>query len=241
MNYIRILAFAVFGLTTCLPTTAPAASRAADTCLANVVADLQVQWPKNSTVNIVAFGHSVPAGYGQTPRVIKRDAYPRQLEDALAERFPYAVFNVITAAVGGENSTSGVLRVQRDVIDHHPRVVLIDYGLNDRDMPLAQSRQNLTSIINAARTAGACPVLLTPTWEVGAAPESPGDQLGRQAAMIRALGLVEGVPVADSMQAFLAFKGDKKALMAQPNHPSRAGHALVLQQLLPLFAPRRTP
>lgn len=241
MNYVRILSFAVFGLTTCLPTPAPAAARAADSCLANVVADLQVQWPKNSTVNIVAFGHSVPAGYGLTPRVIKRDAYPRQLEDALADRFPYAVFNVITAAVGGENSTSGVVRVQRDVLDHHPRVVLIDYGLNDREMPLAQSRKNLTSIIKAARAAGACPVLLTPTWEVGAAPDAPGDKLGGQAAMIRALGLAEGVPVADSLQAFVAFKGDRKALMAQPNHPNRAGHTLVLQQLLPLFAPHRIP
>ncbi len=196
---------------------------------------MQVQWPKNNAVNIVAFGHSVPAGYGVTPRVQKRDAYPRQLEDALADRYPFAVLNVITAGVGGEDSSTGLGRLQRDVIDHHPRVVLIDYGLNDRGLSLAQSRQNLTTIIRDARAAGACPVLLTPTWDTDASPTAPGDKLGAQAAMIRALGAAERVPVADSLQAFVSFKGDRKTLMAQSNHPNRAGHALVLQQLLPLF------
>jgi lysophospholipase L1-like esterase len=227
----RILAAAALGLSALLPVSA----FAADACLARVVADLQVQWPKNSNVNIVAFGHSVPAGFGVTPKVQKRDAYPRQLEDALADRFPYAVLNVITAGVGGESSAKGLARVQRDVMDHHPRVVLIDYALNDRGLPLAQSRQNLTTIIRAARAAGACPVLLTPTWDTDASPTSPGDKLGAQAAMIRALGAAERVPVADSLQAFISFKGDRKTLMAQSNHPNRAGHALVVRQLLPLF------
>ncbi|HHA2804365.1 TPA: SGNH/GDSL hydrolase family protein [Stenotrophomonas maltophilia] len=226
-----ILAAAALGLSALLP--APAF--AADACLARVVSDLQAQWPNNATVNIVAFGHSVPAGYGLTPKVQKRDAYPRQLEDALADRFPYAVLNVITAGVGGENSAKGLARVQRDVVDHHPRVVLIDYALNDRSLPLAQSRQNLTTIIRAARAAGACPVLLTPTWDTDASPTAPGDKLGAQAAMIRSLGAAERVPVADSLQAFVSFKGDRKTLMAQSNHPNRAGHALVVRQLLLLL------
>ena len=234
MNSIRILAGAAFGLFMFLPATAFAAGPA-DSCLARVVADLKVQWPNNSAVNIVAFGHSVPAGYGLTPKVQKRDAYPRQLEDALADRFPYAVLNVITSGVGGETSAQGLGRLQRDVIDHHPRVVLIDYALNDRGLPLAQSRQNLTTIIRATRAAGGCPVLLTPTWDTTASPASPGDKLAAQAAMIRALGAAERVPVADSLQAFMAFKGDKNTLMAQSNHPNRAGHALVLKRLLPLF------
>ncbi|MEW2929575.1 SGNH/GDSL hydrolase family protein [Stenotrophomonas maltophilia] len=91
-------------------------------------------------MDIVAFGHSVPAGFGVTPAVHKRDAYPRQLEDALADAYPHAVLNVITSAVGGENSQQGRDRFQRGVLDLHPRVVLIDYGLNDRALPLLLAR-----------------------------------------------------------------------------------------------------
>jgi acyl-CoA thioesterase-1 len=208
-------------------------------CLQAVVHDLQVDWPRNATINIVAFGHSVPAGYGVTPKVQKRDAYPRLLEDALADRFPHAVLNVITAGVGGENSTQGLSRLQRDVIDHHPRVVLIDYGLNDRGLPLAESRRNLAAVIDGVRTAGACPVLLTPTLDTQASPDAPGDKLAEQAQMIRDLGEAQGVPVADSLKAFAEFPGKRESLMAQFNHPNRAGHALVLQQLLPLFEPSK--
>ncbi|MCU1128544.1 hypothetical protein JAK51_20255 [Stenotrophomonas maltophilia] len=204
-------------------------------CLDAVVQDLQATWPGNHTINIVAFGHSVPAGYGVTPTVHKRDAYPRLLEDALAEAYPYAVLNVIGAGIGGENSSAGLQRFQHDALDHHPRVVLIDYGLNDRALPLDVSRQNLSSMIEATRAVGACPVLLTPTWDTQADPANVGDALAIQASMIRELGTRLQVPVADSLQAFLDFKGNRATLMAQFNHPNRAGHQLVLARLQPLF------
>jgi lysophospholipase L1-like esterase len=204
-------------------------------CLEAVVQDLQTTWPGNHTINIVAFGHSVPAGYGVTPTVHKRDAYPRLLEDMLAEAYPYAVLNVIGAGVGGENSSAGLQRFQHDALDHHPRVVLIDYGLNDRSLPLDVSRQNLSSMIEATRAAGACPILLTPTWDTQADPGNAGDALALQAAMIKQLGARLQVPVADSLQAFLEFKGDRATLMDQFNHPNRAGHQLVLARLQPLF------
>ena len=225
------------------PTSAPApammraAAPTGPQCLKHVIRDLQVEWPSNSTVNIVAFGHSVPAGYGIAPIVHKRDAYPRLLEDALATAYPHAVLNVITAAVGGEDSTRGLVRFQRDALDHHPRVILIDYGLNDRGLELHESARNLSAMISAARAAGACPVLLTPTWDMQATPELPGDKLLAQAIMIRNLGALTDVPVADSLAAFQAYSGDRAQLMAQFNHPNRKGHQLVLEKLIPLFVP----
>lgn len=205
-------------------------------CLARVIDDLTVAWPDNHAINIVAFGHSVPAGYGRTPQVQKTDAYPRLLEDALAAAYPHAVLNVITAGVGGENSTQGRARFQRDALDHHPRVVLIDYGLNDRSLPLAESERNLTDMIGRARSAGACPVLMTPTWDEQAHPERQDDPLRIQADMIAGLGARLQVPVADNLASFLHFKGDRSGLMAQSNHPNRQGHALVARNLADLFA-----
>ncbi|WP_414539988.1 SGNH/GDSL hydrolase family protein [Stenotrophomonas forensis] len=204
-------------------------------CMAEVVRDLKMAWPKNQTINIVAFGHSVPAGYAITPEVRKKDAYPRLLEDSLVDRYPHAVLNVITSGVGGENSTQGLSRIQSDVLDHHPRVVLIDFALNDRPLGVEAARGNLTNIVDVVRSAGACPVLLTPTWDEQAFPNQPGDALGEQATMIRGLAKELDVPLADSLAAFDAYKGDRHLLMAQFNHPNKEGHKIVLSQVLPLF------
>jgi len=234
-----LLAFALVGGCQPAPDPMPTAPSAGPACLAAVIDDLKVAWPDNRTVNIVAFGHSVPAGYAVTPEVRKRDAYPRLLEDALANAYPQAVLNVISAGVGGENSAQGALRFQRDALDHHPRVVLVDYGLNDRALTLSASARNLAAMIVEARAAGACPVLLTPTWDMQASPDRPGDALGAQAVMIRQLGMRMQVPVADSLAAFQAYGAPRAALMAQSNHPNRDGHHLVLAQLLPLFITAR--
>ena len=40
-----------------------------DSYLAGVSAEMKKTWPRNRIVNIVAHGHSVPAGYFVTPRV----------------------------------------------------------------------------------------------------------------------------------------------------------------------------
>ncbi|MBA0428371.1 MULTISPECIES: GDSL-type esterase/lipase family protein [Stenotrophomonas] len=207
----------------------------ASRCIAAVVKDMKVAWPGNQTINIVAFGHSVPAGYAITPEVRKKDAYPRLLEDALADRYPHAVLNVITSGVGGQNSTQGLARFQRDVLDHHPRVVLIDFALNDRPLGVEVAKGNLTKIVDGVRSAGACPVLLTPTWDEQASPNQPGDALGEQAAMIRGLAKQLDVPLADSLAAFAAYRGDRHLLMAQFNHPNKEGHKIVLSQIMPLF------
>ena len=188
-------------------------------------------------VNIVAFGHSVPAGFGVTPQVRKRDAYPRLLEDALTAVYPTAVLNVIAAGVGGENSTQGRARFQHDALDYHPRVVLVDYALNDRTLSLDEAEGNLLWMINAARAVGACPVLLTPSWDEQADLTRTDDALRLQAEMIRRLGQRTHVPIADSLAQFQGYNGDRAALMAQTNHPNRHGHELVLAALLPLFVP----
>ncbi len=217
-------------------TSAPAEDQR---CIARLVADLDRTWPDNATINIVAFGHSVPAGYAATPVVDKRNAYPRLLEDALLDRHPHAVLNVITSAVGGENSDQGSARFSRDVLDHHPRMVLIDFGLNDRSLSLAKSMSNLEGMISKAREADICPVLLTPTWDMASNPSDPADALATQGEMIRQLGERTHTPVVDSLAAFAAFRGDRGQLMAQSNHPNRKGHELVLQQLLRLFQPHQ--
>ncbi len=208
--------------------------------LADVVAELKRHWPENRAVTIVCHGHSVPAGYGATPFVDTFDAYPHLLHRGLKARFPFAVVNVIVTAIGGENSAAGAARFERDVLNHRPDVVTIDYGLNDRGIGLDAAREAWRSMIEHALAAGVRVLLLTPTWDVTQRSGYEGadrEALGAHAAQIRELAATYDVGLADSSAAFEAYvaTGDLSDLLAWPNHPNREGHALVARELLRWF------
>jgi len=44
--------------------------------LEQIKGQMQVEWPKNKTINLVFHGHSVPAGYFKTPVVNTLASYP---------------------------------------------------------------------------------------------------------------------------------------------------------------------
>lgn len=75
--------------------------------------ELVKKWPHNRTVNIVFHGHSVPTGYANTPNVRTLDAYPHQLLHGLKELYPWAVINVFTTSIGGEQAEQGVKRFEK--------------------------------------------------------------------------------------------------------------------------------
>ncbi|MCB8933730.1 MAG: SGNH/GDSL hydrolase family protein [Fimbriimonadaceae bacterium] len=199
---------------------------------------LEAKWPGNRTVTIVCHGHSVPAGFFVTPTVQTFDAYPHLLHEALAKKYPHAVVNVIVTAIGGEASDTGAARFERDVMSLKPDVVTIDYGLNDRRLGLDAARAAWESMIEQATKGGAKVILLTPSWDQSAHPEDPKDPLSLHAEQIRGLAKKYGTGLADSFDAFLkATKSgtDLPSLMSQVNHPNRAGHELILKELLPWF------
>lgn len=49
------------------------------------------------------------------------------------ETFPNTEVTVINAGIGGTDSYLGVHRVQADVLDYHPDLVLVEYSVNDGD------------------------------------------------------------------------------------------------------------
>lgn len=195
------------------------------------------EWPNNRTVTIVCHGHSVPAGYFKTPEVRTFDAYPHLLHRAIKDRFPKAVVNVTVTAIGGENSEQGAARFERDVLALKPDVVTIDYGLNDRRIGLKRAEDAWASMIQAAQKQGVKVVLLTPSWDLSAT-SNPLDPLMQQAEQIRRLSERFHTGLADSLKAYLSAEkaGTPFAeLMSQVNHPNRAGHELIVKELLPWF------
>lgn len=223
-----------------LPEAPPAttASAAPGTYLANVCTELVKSWPTNRIVNIVCHGHSVPAGYFRTPEVRTFDAYPYLLHRGLSDRFPHAVINVVVTAIGGENSESGAKRFNRDVLPLRPDVVTIDYALNDRSIGLARSEKAWREMIEMALVHKVKVILLTPTADLSAHLDNPGDPLNQHAEQIRRLAREYHVGLADSLAQFqqaVQSGVNLRDLMAQGNHPNRKGHELVAAELLKWF------
>ena len=195
-------------------------------------------WPKNRTLTLVFHGDSVPAGYAKTPEVHPFDAYPHLLRIALNQRYPHAVLNVTTTAIGGEASDAGAARFERDVLPLRPDVVFIDYALNDPRIGLDRARIAWQSMIDQSKRAGIPVILLTPTADLAAKLSNEDDPLNRIAAMIRALAAENHVGLVDSLAAFKSATASGvplESLMAQRNHPNRLGHELVVPKLLEWF------
>ena len=209
--------------------------------MAGVVELLKLEWPANRTVTVACHGHSVPAGYFATPTVDTFRAYPHLLHRRLKARYPTAVINVVTTAVGGEDAAGGSARFERDVLSFRPDVVTLDYGLNDRRIGLEAAERAWREMIEAALARGVRVILLTPTMDDGGEEEPAVEAragLRRHAEQIRRLAAEYGVALADSYAAFERYVrdgGSVRDLLSWPNHPNRLGHELVAAELIQWF------
>jgi lysophospholipase L1-like esterase len=211
------------------------------TYLSKITEELRKEWPENRTINIVCHGHSVPAGYFSTPFVDTFNAYPHLLHRKMKEKFPFAVINVIVTAIGGENSESGALRFEKSVISHHPDVVTIDYGLNDRRIGLRSAELAWKSMIEKCLENNIKVLLLTPILDLSGLFEENKDQWGllqKHTEQICKLAEEYEVGLVDCFSLFENYiknYGDITDLLSWPNHPNKNGHELIAREIMRWF------
>ena len=119
-------------------------------------------------ISIVCFGNSVTEG---VPLVHPDETFAKVLERRLKARFARdrAYFQVINSGVSGESSAEGLQRIQEDVIDHGPQVVIVEFGCNDvryepeKHVPVPQFVANLGEIAARVKDIGARVLLTTPS------------------------------------------------------------------------------
>lgn len=200
------------------------------------------KWPENRVVNIVCHGHSVPAGYFATPFVDTFHAYPHILHALIKERFPYACVNVIVTAIGGENSVSGEKRFEKEVLNHNPDLITIDYSLNDRSIGLEQAKKAWEGMIESALKAGKKVILLTPTWDNTYYEKNESwEMLKAHARQVRMLSEKYAVGLADSFLRWeknIEEPSDLAAYLSHVNHPTKKGHELVAEEIAKYFIAR---
>jgi acyl-CoA thioesterase I len=209
-----------------------------NTYLKSTTLELQKTWPNNKTMNMVFHGHSVVAGYFLTPTVNTLLAYPHLTLINLKDLYPNAVINVITTAIGGENSEQGQLRFESEVLTKRPDVLFIDYAINDRGIGLIRARAAWVKMIEAAIKYRCKIMLLTPTPVSNETITNNHSPLALQAAQIRELAAIYHVGLVDNFKVFqnMTIAGtDLTSYYAQPVHVNEKGHKIVGDEIKKWF------
>lgn len=208
------------------------------TYLSDLKKEMQIEWPKNRTINIVFHGHSVPAGYFKTPVVNTLAAYPALVLKKIKTQYPYAVVNVINTSIGGENSISGAKRFDNEVLNHQPDVLFIDYALNDIGAGLEESYKAWDEMIKKAKRENIKIILLTPSPDQRVDYADASNELKKHSDQIIRLANENQVGLVDSYQAFEFLypkKNKLKKYMSQVNHPNKKGHELIAEEIIKYF------
>ncbi|MDD5098095.1 MAG: GDSL-type esterase/lipase family protein [Candidatus Omnitrophica bacterium] len=101
--------------------------------------------------NIICFGDSITFGYGANPG----EDYPAILAQMV--KFP-----VINAGVDGDTSFEALERLEKDVLDQNPRLVIVEFCGNDflKKVPREDTVKNLAVIIERIQQKGAMVALV---------------------------------------------------------------------------------
>jgi acyl-CoA thioesterase-1 len=173
--------------------------------------------PAETLPKIVAFGDSLTAGYGLSPA----ESYPALLQKLLdADGFKYEVVN---AGISGDTSAGGVRRIDWSLDAGGVRFVILELGANDflRGQPVAETRKNLSAIIERSKSRGARVLLagMYTTTEAGGGYEQQIDE------GFKSLAKEQGVTL---IPFFLEGVAGKTELNQQDGiHPNAEGTRLV--------------
>src|SRR3982074_1112636 len=175
----------IFSRVPCLP---PKGAPKSMGSLPHVAAKLAAGRP----VTIVAFGSSSAAGYGTSSPEF---TYPNRLAAQLRRQYPNTIIAVINRGVGGEDAPEMMKRLQSDVIDARPDLVIWQVGTNAvlRNLDPAATAAMVEDGVARIQAGGADVVLVDPQYspKVTEHPESASKmvKLLGKVAQLRHVGI----------------------------------------------------
>ena len=155
----------------------------------------------------ITHGHRLPADV----------AFPHRVGQALG-------IPVVNAGISGDTTEGGLTRLDRDVLTRHPRLVVVELGVNDvlGRWPGERTVANLRAITRRIRAQGAAVILLHISL-----PSVPGDGHRRD---FREIARTEGATLVEDFLAGVVPGHTYDGL-----HPDEQGQAILAERLLPVI------
>ncbi|HEY7139988.1 MAG TPA: GDSL-type esterase/lipase family protein [Methylomirabilota bacterium] len=162
---------------------------------------------------VVFLGDSITSGH----RLPAEAAFPHRLGQALG-------IPVVNAGISGDTTEGGLSRLDRDVLAHRPRVVVVELGVNDvfGRWPRERTVANLRTITQRLRAQGAGVILVHITL-----PGVPGDGHRRH---LREIARAEGATLVEDF-----LDGVVPGHSYDGLHPDEQGQAMLAERLLPVL------
>jgi lysophospholipase L1-like esterase len=135
-------------------------------------------------VKIIAFGSSTTTSYGVTSPEF---AYPNRLAAQLRRQYPTADITVVVRGKGGEDAPEMMKRLQTEVIDMKPDLVIWQVGTNAvlRNLDPAETTKLVEDGVARIQQAGADVVLVDPQYSPRVTEHAEG-----ASQMVKLLGKV---------------------------------------------------
>jgi lysophospholipase L1-like esterase len=184
-------------------------------------------------VVIVAFGSSSTQGWGSTSPEF---TYPNRLAAQLHRQYPSADITVINRGKGGDDAPEMIKRLQGEVIDVHPDLVIWQVGTNAvlRDLDPVETAKVVNDGVARIQAAGADLVLVDPQYSPRvterAQSASQMVRLLSKVAAIRHVGLFPRFEVMREWHEEQAIPVDK-FVIADGLHMNDWGYACFAQLL----------
>ena len=163
---------------------------------------------------IIAFGDSLTEGVGSLA-----NGYVEQLASRLN-------ITIINKGVRGDTTAAALQRLDRDVLDQDPRIVLVGLGGNDmlRRVPIDEAFANLEQIVTRIQDRGALVIILAldGVLMVGGGFEERYRDLAERL----------GCPIVPDLLGDVI--GQRK-LMADSVHPNQAGYSVIVDKIVPVL------
>lgn len=176
---------------------------------------------------LLVVGDSISAAFG----LDSRQGWVALLEKRLEqEGFEHSVVN---ASISGDTSAGGSARLSALLAEHQPALVIIELGGNDglRGQPPAQLQQNLASMVEKSRQAGAKVLLLGMRLP-------PNYGVRYTTAFAQVYADVAAQEEVDLVPFFLEGVGGVPGMMqADGIHPGEPAQALLLDNVWPRLEP----
>jgi len=170
----------------------------------------------SSGEGIICFGNSITAGSGFS----KEEVYPYLLSELL--NCP-----VINAGQGGDTSSDGLRRLEKDVLTYKPRLVIIEFGGNDflRKLPLSQTVNNIRIMVERIQEKGAMVAIAdVSSGMIMSGYRNSYKKLARQTQAIFIPNLLKGI-ITDP------------TLKSDSIHPNAEGHRIIAERIYQAIEP----